>query len=114
MNRSEPYDPYLPRGGSSTGAGAQTGGNAKTAAIQRQIDDTVGIMRDNITKVAERGENLNSLQDKTGEYPLLDHSVLETGTYVVRMYGGLFPCIHSLRKRKLFHVHLGSDVRLPR
>jgi len=69
LNRSEPYDPYLPRGGSSTGAGAQqTGGNAKTAAIQRQIDDTVGIMRDNITKVAERGENLNSLQDKTGEY----------------------------------------------
>jgi len=65
---SEQYDPYLPRGGSSTGAAkaeAQTGGNAKTAAIQRQIDDTVGIMRDNITKVAERGENLHSLQDKT-------------------------------------------------
>jgi len=93
LNRSEPYDPYLPRGGSSTGAGAQTGGNAKTAAIQRQIDDTVGIMRDNITKVAERGENLNSLQDKTGEYSLLDHSELETGTYVVRMHGGLFPCV---------------------
>jgi len=68
--RSEPYDPYLPRAGSSTGApggpGAAGPGNAKTAAIQAQIDDTVGIMRDNITKVAERGERLDSLQDKTG------------------------------------------------
>jgi len=62
---AEPYDPYLPRGGSSTGGGGQAGGNAKTAAIQQQIDDTVGIMRDNITKVAERGERLDSLQDKT-------------------------------------------------
>jgi vesicle-associated membrane protein 4 len=65
---SEPYDPYLPRGGSSSNPPAQgsgTGGNAKTAAIQAQIDDTVGIMRENITKVAERGERLDSLQDKT-------------------------------------------------
>lgn len=64
LRRSEPYDPYLPRNGSSSGPGQ---GNAKTAAIQAQIDDTVGIMRDNITKVAERGERLDSLQDKTGE-----------------------------------------------
>ena len=63
MRRSEPYDPYLPRNGSSSGTGQ---GNPKTAAIQAQIDDTVGIMRDNITKVAERGERLDSLQDKTG------------------------------------------------
>jgi vesicle-associated membrane protein 4 len=65
---SEPYDPYLPRGGSSTGGAPAAGpsqGNAKTAAIQAQIDDTVGIMRENITKVAERGERLDSLQDKT-------------------------------------------------
>lgn len=69
--RSEPYDPYLPRGGSSSNpAGA---GNAKTAAIQAQIDDTVGIMRENITKVAERGERLDQLQDKTGAY---DHRLL--------------------------------------
>ena len=64
--RSEPYDPYLPRGGSSSNpAGA---GNSKTAAIQAQIDDTVGIMRENITKVAERGERLDQLQDKTGTF----------------------------------------------
>ncbi|KAJ7198235.1 synaptobrevin-like protein [Mycena rebaudengoi] len=65
---SEPYDPYLPRNGSSSnpGQGAPQGqGNAKTAAIQAQIDDTVGIMRENITKVAERGERLDALQDKT-------------------------------------------------
>ncbi|TFK50460.1 synaptobrevin [Heliocybe sulcata] len=61
---SEPYDPYLPRGGSANPSGP-SGGNAKTAAIQAQIDDTVGIMRENITKVAERGERLDSLQDKT-------------------------------------------------
>ena len=67
ISRSEPYDPYLPRGGSSSNpAGA---GNAKTAAIQAQIDDTVGIMRENITKVAERGERLDQLQDKTGASP---------------------------------------------
>jgi len=64
---SEPYDPYLPRNGSSSNPSgpSQGGTNPKTAAIQAQIDDTVGIMRENITKVAERGERLDSLQDKT-------------------------------------------------
>ena len=72
MFRSEPYDPYLPRGGSSTGGAPPAAGNSKTAAIQQQIDDTVGIMRENITKVAERGERLDQLQDKTGAYSSLD------------------------------------------
>jgi len=62
---SEPYDPYLPRNGASPNPAGPSQGNAKTAAIQAQIDDTVGIMRENITKVAERGERLDSLQDKT-------------------------------------------------
>ncbi|KAJ6551311.1 synaptobrevin-domain-containing protein [Mycena capillaripes] len=65
---SEPYDPYLPRNGAAGGppaGGSQGQGNAKTAAIQAQIDSTVDIMRENITKVAERGERLDSLQDKT-------------------------------------------------
>jgi hypothetical protein len=39
----------------------------QTAALQAEIDSTVGIMRDNIYKVTERGENLNNLQDKTGK-----------------------------------------------
>ncbi|KAH8915438.1 synaptobrevin [Atractiella rhizophila] len=60
---SEPYDPYIP-GGSGPQGGAKPG-NAKTQAIQQQIDDTVGIMRENITKVADRGERLDALQDKT-------------------------------------------------
>jgi vesicle-associated membrane protein 4 len=33
--------------------------------ILQQIDDTVGVMRDNINKVSQRGEQLDSLQDKT-------------------------------------------------
>lgn len=63
------YDPYIPSGadGRPVGGGPSSGqGNAKTAQIQAQIDETVGVMRDNINKVNERGENLNSLQDKTG------------------------------------------------
>jgi hypothetical protein len=31
----------------------------------QEIDSTVGIMRDNINKVSERGARLDSLQDKT-------------------------------------------------
>jgi len=58
-----PYDPYIPSGGSN--AQGQAGGNNRTAALQAEIDSTVGIMRDNINKVSERGERLDSLQDKT-------------------------------------------------
>ncbi|KAG5355606.1 Synaptobrevin-like protein 2 [Yarrowia sp. C11] len=61
MSSSMPYDPYA---GESQGQSHHQG-NHKTAAIQAQIDDTVGIMRENINKVAERGERLDSLQDKT-------------------------------------------------
>jgi Synaptobrevin len=71
MARSEPYDPYLPRGGaagSSSGATRAAGGSTQTAHIQKQIDETVSAMRDNIASVAERGERLDALQDKTGEY----------------------------------------------
>ena len=59
MTSSQPYDPYIPSSQSAAG------GSNRTAAIQAQIDDTVGIMRENINKVAERGEQLDSLQDKT-------------------------------------------------
>ncbi|KAI1033637.1 hypothetical protein LB504_012676 [Fusarium proliferatum] len=33
--------------------------------VRQQIDDTVGVMRDNINKVSQRGERLDALQDKT-------------------------------------------------
>ncbi|PVF98679.1 synaptobrevin, partial [Serendipita vermifera] len=65
---SEPYDPYLPRGGSSAAGaagGSRAAGSSQTAHIQQQIDETVGAMRDNIARVAERGERLDALQDKT-------------------------------------------------
>ena len=59
MSSAEPYDPYIPSGSTSAG------GENRTAAIQAQIDDTVGIMRENINKVAARGRGLDDLQDKT-------------------------------------------------
>jgi len=64
---NEPYDPYIPaNGGAAPAAGtAAQGSNPRTAALQAEIDSTVGIMRDNINKVSERGERLDSLQDKT-------------------------------------------------
>ncbi|KAL0636089.1 Vesicle membrane receptor protein (v-SNARE) [Maublancomyces gigas] len=61
----QPYDPYIPQGGAGPGGNAPGPGNQRTAAIQAQIDDTVGIMRENINKVADRGARLDSLQDKT-------------------------------------------------
>merc|ERR1712000_187109 len=58
-----PYDPYIPSG--QAGAQQGAGGNARTQALPAQIDDTVGVMRDNINKVSQRGERLDALQDKT-------------------------------------------------
>lgn len=68
VTRSEPYDPYVPRGSNPSTGPARGGGPSKTAAIQAQIDDTVGIMKDNINKVTERQERLDDLQDKTGAF----------------------------------------------
>ncbi|KAL2136010.1 hypothetical protein VTI74DRAFT_5897 [Chaetomium olivicolor] len=58
MSSSEPYDPYIP-------SGSQGGQNDRTKQIQAQIDDTVGVMRENLNKVADRGARLDHLQDKT-------------------------------------------------
>lgn len=57
MSTAEPYDPYIPSSAHP--------GESRTAEIQAQIDDTVGIMRENINKVAARGRGLDDLQDKT-------------------------------------------------
>ncbi|KAI9887907.1 MAG: SNAP receptor, synaptobrevin [Watsoniomyces obsoletus] len=66
-DREQPYDPYIPSGnnGAAGASAGQHGGNQRTAALQAQIDDTVGVMRENINKVSQRGERLDSLQDKT-------------------------------------------------
>jgi len=63
MPEEAPYDPYIPAG--QAGSTQPAPGNARTQALQAQIDDTVGVMRDNINKVSQRGERLDSLQDKT-------------------------------------------------
>ncbi|KAM7205325.1 putative synaptobrevin protein [Rhypophila sp. PSN 637] len=60
-----PYDPYIPAGGAGGAAGQQGAGNARTQALQEQIDSTVHVMKENINKVSQRGEHLDSLQDKT-------------------------------------------------
>jgi len=60
----QPYDPYIPnQGAGAPPAGA--GGQSRTAQIQAQIDDTIDIMRTNITKTADRGAKLDELQNKT-------------------------------------------------
>ncbi|RDL36536.1 Uncharacterized protein BP5553_05888 [Venustampulla echinocandica] len=68
-SREPQYDPYIPSGqqpaGGAGAAPAQGQGTQRTAALQAQIDDTVGVMRENINKVSQRGERLDSLQDKT-------------------------------------------------
>ncbi|KAL2757671.1 hypothetical protein ACRALDRAFT_1060991 [Sodiomyces alcalophilus JCM 7366] len=66
MPEDAPYDPYIPSGQSGAGDSQQQGGgNTRTQALQAQIDDTVGVMRENINKVSQRGERLDALQDKT-------------------------------------------------
>jgi len=64
-DREQPYDPYIPSGQSAGAGTTHNAGNTRTAALQAQIDDTVGVMRENINKVSQRGERLDSLQDKT-------------------------------------------------
>ena len=41
--------------------------NAKTAEVQNQVQEVIGIMQNNIEKVVERGEKIETLQNKTEE-----------------------------------------------
>lgn len=41
--------------------------NQRTAEVQNQVDEVIGIMHTNIDKVVQRGEKLDSLQNKTDE-----------------------------------------------
>ncbi|KAG8528764.1 uncharacterized protein KY384_006452 [Bacidia gigantensis] len=63
--REQPYDPYIPSGSNGQTGGQHEGGNARTAAIQSQIDDTVNVMKKNLESVAQRGEHIDQLQDKS-------------------------------------------------
>ena len=44
-------------------------------SLQAQVDNTVRIMQENIKKVSERGENLDSLQGKT------DHLAIHSNSF---------------------------------
>ncbi|KAK4634319.1 Synaptobrevin 2 [Fulvia fulva] len=59
-NNDSLYDPYVKRG-----AEEGTAGNARTQGLQSEIDGAVRTMQNNITKISERGERLDNLQDKT-------------------------------------------------
>ena len=54
---------------SEAGGPSGSGGNNKAKDVQAQVDEVVGIMHENINKVMERGEKLDSLQTKTGGLP---------------------------------------------
>jgi len=56
------YDPYVKRG--ADGAEGSSG-NQRTDNLTREIQGAVDTMRNNITKISERGERLDHLQDKT-------------------------------------------------
>lgn len=63
--RAEPYDPYIPN--ATTGnSSKQPQETPKTARVQQQVDEVVGIMQENIDKVMQRGERLDDLRGKTG------------------------------------------------
>ena len=42
--------------------------SSKAAQVKTEVDEVVGIMQTNIHKVIERGEQLDTLQNKTGFY----------------------------------------------
>ncbi|KAI9218236.1 synaptobrevin-domain-containing protein [Blastocladiella britannica] len=42
-----------------------SGQPSKTSAIQQQVGEVMGIMQNNIERVMERGERLDTLQDKS-------------------------------------------------
>ncbi|XP_028588110.2 vesicle-associated membrane protein 4 isoform X2 [Podarcis muralis] len=41
--------------------------NDKIRHVQNQVDEVIDVMQENITKVIERGERLDDLQDKSDE-----------------------------------------------
>ena len=49
--------------------------NLPVFRIEREIDDVVDIMKDNIDKTMQRGDRLDDLQDKSGKTSLLHRHV---------------------------------------
>lgn len=65
-HRNQPYDP--PPGAQ------QASKDPKIARIQEEIDETKNVMRSNLENLQERGESLNTLEDKTRELLPLSRS----------------------------------------
>ena len=86
-------DPYISAGGSNAVPG-QIGGNQSTAELQAQIDDTVGVMRENIQKVVLRGEKLDALQDKT-DYLSSSSQAFKRGPNQLRKQQGWLSTLNS-------------------
>jgi hypothetical protein len=56
--RDPAYDPFIPK------ASVQ---DQKTARVQRQVDDVMNVMKENIEKVQERGMKMDVLKEKAGK-----------------------------------------------
>ena len=61
MSSAAPYDPF----GQPTSPQTAYGGNSKTAKIQNQIDDTIRIAGENVTRLSERGEKISDIEDQS-------------------------------------------------
>ncbi|XP_077986739.1 vesicle-associated membrane protein 4-like [Glandiceps talaboti] len=57
----DPYEDFVPEA---------SGKNDNIRAVQGQVDEVVGIMHDNISKVIDRGDRLEDLQEKSDELSL--------------------------------------------
>ncbi|KAF3906443.1 hypothetical protein ABW20_dc0105717 [Dactylellina cionopaga] len=89
------YDPYIPTSvnisaNRSMALGLKSLPMSRTAQIQAQIDDTIGIMRDNINKTTERGQCLDSLQDKTSDLAVSAQGFRRGANRVRRQNPGMF------------------------
>ena len=42
--------------------------NSKVGKVKGQVDEVVGVMKDNISKMMDRGDRLEDLQDKSGTF----------------------------------------------
>lgn len=87
--RSSPYDPYIPN---EQAEGATSSPNNKTQRVQHQVDEVVNIMQDNIDQMYKRGENLNSLQNKTGKWRQIKVYIIVVGNTFFLYYKRGFAC----------------------
>lgn len=60
---SDEEEDFFLRGSSGPRFGPR---NDKIRHVQNQVDEVIDVMQENITKVIERGERLDDLQDKSG------------------------------------------------